>query len=66
VHKIGRHELPVRGAAATAGPPGRQAGLASWLITTAQQLGGAVGLAVISAVAARCTAALTHGSGRRR
>ena len=38
------------------------AGLASGLITTAQQIGGAVGLAVISAVAASYTASLTHDS----
>jgi EmrB/QacA subfamily drug resistance transporter len=50
-------------AAATSGVPARQAGLASGLINTAQQMGGAVGLAVISAVAASHTASLTHDSG---
>ena len=50
-------------AAATSGVPARQAGLASGLITTSQQLGGAVGLAVISAVAASYTAWLTRDSG---
>jgi NADPH:quinone reductase len=50
-------------AAATSGVPARQAGLASGLINTAQQMGGAVGLAVISAVAASYTASLTHDSG---
>jgi EmrB/QacA subfamily drug resistance transporter len=50
-------------AAATSGVPARQAGLASGLISTAQQIGGAVGLAVISAVAASYTASLTHASG---
>src|ERR1700728_1908816 len=50
-------------AAATAGVPARQAGLASGLINTAQQIGGAVGLAVISAVAASYTASLTRDSG---
>jgi MFS family permease len=50
-------------AAATSGVPARQAGLASGLISTAQQMGGAVGLAVISAVAASYTASLTHDSG---
>ena len=50
-------------AAATSGVPARQAGLASGLITTAQQIGGAVGLAVISAVAASYTASLTRDSG---
>ena len=55
--------FPSAYAAATAGVPARQAGLASGLITTAQQLGGAVGLAVISAVAASYTASLTRDSG---
>ena len=50
-------------AAATAGVPARQAGLASGLINTAQQIGGAVGLAVISAVAASYTASLSRASG---
>ena len=50
-------------AAATSGVPARQAGLASGLINTAQQMGGAVGLAVISAVAASYTAALTRDTG---
>jgi MFS family permease len=50
-------------AAATSGVPARQAGLASGLITTAQQIGGAVGLAVISAVAASYTSSLTRDSG---
>jgi hypothetical protein len=49
-------------AAATSGVPARQAGLASGLSTTSQQLGGAVGLAVISAVAASYTASLTRAS----
>ena len=53
--------FPSAYAAATSGVPA-QAGLASGLITTAQQLGGAVGLAVISAVAASYTASLTHDS----
>ena len=47
-------------AAATSGVPARQA---SGLINTAQQMGGAVGLAVISAVAASYTASLTRDSG---
>jgi MFS family permease len=54
--------FPSAYAAATSGVPARQAGLASGLITTAQQIGGAVGLAVISAVAASYTASLTRDS----
>jgi len=50
-------------AAATSGVPARQAGLASGLVNTAQQMGGAVGLAVISAVAASYAASLTDDSG---
>jgi MFS family permease len=50
-------------AAATSGVPARQAGLASGLINTAQQMGGAVGLAIVSAVAASYTASLTRDSG---
>ena len=55
--------FPSAYAAATSGVPVRQAGLASGLITTSQQLGGAVGLAVISAVAASYTASLPRTSG---
>ncbi len=47
-------------AAATSGVPGREAGLASGLITTSQQMGGALGLAILSGVAASVTAASSH------
>jgi EmrB/QacA subfamily drug resistance transporter len=47
-------------AAATSGVPGREAGLASGLITTSQQMGGALGLAILSSVAASVTAASAH------
>jgi MFS family permease len=43
-------------AAATSGVPANEAGLASGLITTSQQMGGAVGLSVLSGVAASVTA----------
>lgn len=43
--------------AATAGVPGHFSGLASGLLTTAQQIGGALGLAILSSVAASATAA---------
>ncbi|MFF7212813.1 MFS transporter [Streptomyces sp. NPDC008238] len=47
-------------AAATAGVPARWAGVTSGLITTSQQAGGALGLAVISGAAATVTSSLTH------
>lgn len=46
-------------AAATSGVPAHEAGLASGLITTSQQMGGALGLAVLSGVAATATAHVT-------
>lgn len=44
-------------AAATSGVPAHESGLASGLITTSQQMGGALGLSIISGVAASVTAA---------
>lgn len=44
-------------AAATSGVPGHEAGLASGLISTSQQMGGALGLAIISGIAASVSAA---------
>ncbi|HEY4516374.1 MAG TPA: MFS transporter [Candidatus Paceibacterota bacterium] len=42
--------------AATSGIPGAQSGLASGLLNTAQQIGGSLGLAILSSVAAATTA----------
>jgi len=43
-------------AAATSGVPSREAGIASGLISTSQQMGGALGLSILSGVAASVTA----------
>ncbi|ADP78681.1 MFS transporter [Pseudofrankia inefficax] len=51
--------------AATTGVPGRLAGLASGLINTGRQMGAAIGLAVLTTVAASRTASLrSHGVAR--
>jgi len=47
-------------AAATSGVPGHQAGLASGLISTSQQMGGALGLSILSGVAASVTAGAAY------
>jgi EmrB/QacA subfamily drug resistance transporter len=52
---IGMTFMPII-AAATSGVPGHQAGLASGLISTSQQMGGALGLSILSGVAASVTA----------
>jgi EmrB/QacA subfamily drug resistance transporter len=44
-------------AAATSGVPAHQSGLASGLLNTSQQMGGALGLSILSGVAASATAA---------
>ncbi len=43
--------------AATAGVPGHESGLASGLLNTAQQVGGSLGLAILSGIASAATAA---------
>jgi len=52
---IGMTMMPVI-AAATSGVPGHEAGLASGLITTSQQMGGSLGLSILSGIAASVTA----------
>lgn len=47
-------------AAATSGVPGHQSGIASGLITTSQQMGGALGLSILSGIAASSTASSMH------
>ena len=56
---IGMTFMPVI-AAATSGVPANESGLASGLINTSQQLGGALGLAILSGVAAAVTSAAIH------
>jgi MFS family permease len=54
--------------AATTGVPGRESGLASGLLATAQQIGGSLGLAILSGIASSATAAalLTNGGDQAR
>lgn len=49
--------------AATANVPAHESGLASGLLNTAQQIGGALGLAILSSVAASSTANAVRGGG---
>ena len=48
--------------AATSGVPGHESGLASGLLTTAQQIGGSLGLAILSGIAASATTATSLSS----
>jgi MFS family permease len=48
---------------ATSGVTGEDAGLASGLFNTSQQVGGSLGLAILSTLAATQTSGLLHGSG---
>ncbi|HUD44351.1 MAG TPA: MFS transporter [Patescibacteria group bacterium] len=56
---IGMTFLPII-VAATAGVPANRSGLASGLINTSQQMGGAIGLTVLSSVAASVTLATAY------
>jgi EmrB/QacA subfamily drug resistance transporter len=47
-------------AAATSGVPANEAGVAAGLISTSQQMGGALGLSILSGVAASATAGAVH------
>jgi EmrB/QacA subfamily drug resistance transporter len=47
----------------TSGVKGEDAGLASGLFNTAQQVGGSLGLAILSSLAASQTTSLLHGTG---
>ncbi len=47
----------------TSGVKGEDSGLASGLFNTAQQVGGSLGLAILSSLAASQTTSLLHGSG---
>jgi predicted MFS family arabinose efflux permease len=51
--------------AATNGVPARESGLASGLLTTAQQIGGSLGLAVLSGVSASTTASYLQNHAAR-
>lgn len=47
-------------AAATSGVPAHEAGIASGLISTSQQMGGALGLSILSGIAASVTTGALH------
>jgi EmrB/QacA subfamily drug resistance transporter len=47
---------------ATSGVPPQESGLASGLVTTAQQMGGSIGRAVLTAISASETASLVHNN----
>jgi len=47
-------------AAATSGVPAQEAGIASGLISTSQQMGGALGLSILSGIAASVTTSSLH------
>ncbi|HEY4160840.1 MAG TPA: MFS transporter [Candidatus Saccharimonadales bacterium] len=60
---VGMTFLPII-ASATSGVPAHEAGLASGLVTTSQMTGGALGLSILSSVAASVTASSVHPGSR--